>query len=68
MHIPLGIFEPPKTEATGSRPKPVFRDSDRPRRDELDEAILSGKLPTGTAELRRESEYNPSSLLSRAGL
>ncbi len=67
MHI-LGMFERPKsTEPVGSQ-KPFFGDLGRPRRDELDQAILSGKAPLWTAEFRHETEYKLGSLLMRAGL
>ncbi len=67
MHIPLGIFELRKPEHASGGRKPSLHETETPRRDELDQAILSGKLPVSTAEFRHEIEYKLASWLRVAG-
>lgn len=68
MHIHLGVFEPARSDRPAGVQKPFFSDEDRPRREELDQAILCGKLTDEIAEFRHESEYKLGAWLSRAGL
>ena len=70
MVTQFGVFEPPAPsqalDAIGQRP--FFSDPATLRKDERDEAILTGKLPPGTGELREPDEDRFAAWLAIAGL
>lgn len=58
MQFHFGIFEPPAgIPADKSSQKPFFTDLDRTRKAEVDQAVLTGRLPASAAELRPLGEY-----------
>ena len=71
MQFHFGVLQPPEAPelAIAGGQKPFFGDHWALRKDERDEAILTGKLPPGAGELRpRATEYSLASWLSLASL
>ena len=62
----FGIFRPGEREdfANDNGRKPFFSDDWRPRKEEQDAAILSGKAPREAGEVERVPELSHAALLS----